>query len=202
MSKHFCPIWQTLATFNDSRVRGPSSCVIYSPRTVGKYEVVGFNSEDYDSLKNLDSRKKSLLTSYLINQHSRGYAVPTVGPEVCKPDHPFKPYTTVERSDRLLKYIKKHRSCIGDHFEFQTNLEPNLDDPSWIRYAEILAYSESSKSTELDYQLDSLKSKSLIKHHETSSSNLHIYIIAKIGDDHLDDLLNSNSAHISNILDN
>jgi len=202
MSQDLCPIWQTPATFNDSPENcklpiGQSNCVIDSPRAGGKYKAIRYNPEDYAPFENLDSCKKSLLTTYLINRRSEGFDVPTLDSKFCQPDYSFQPLTTVERSDRLLKYIKKHSPCIGDHFEFHTNLEPNLDNPSWIRYAEILAYSESSKSTELDYLLDSLKSKSLIRHHETSSSNLHIYIITKSGDDYLDDILNPNVQNIS-----
>ena len=191
MSQQLCPIWHTPATVTDF----PSGKDVYyvdSPRTGGRYEisVTGFCMID----SKLEESQKALLTSWLIQERIAGRE-PTIHSSTISsyPSFPsllskLCPLSRDERANSLLRYIKLLTPDVGDLFEFETNPKPDLQNPSWIRYAEMLAWSESSKSSELDYLLDFLGSQSWIKRHRGNSSALYRYSITHEGDDHLSNL--------------
>ena len=60
-----------------------------------------------------------------------------------------------QRADNLLMYIDSQLSRISDVFEFKLYRQyyPDVDDPLWKRYAEMLAWSESTEIEELEYLL-------------------------------------------------
>ncbi|MDE0555214.1 MAG: hypothetical protein OXI24_13410 [Candidatus Poribacteria bacterium] len=191
MSQQLCPIWQTPATVIDS----PSGKDVYdvnSPRAGGRYEISGTGFCVIDG--KLEENQKALLTSWLIQERIADRE-PTIKSHTISsyPNTPSRlstlcPLSPDERADNLLKYIKQHTPNIGDHFEFAINLNPDLQDPWWIRYAEMLAWSESLKSGELDYLLGFLESQGWIKRYNGTRTAPYCCSITHKGDDHLSNL--------------
>ena len=186
MSEQLCRIWHTPATVAEGGNIWQPIYRVYSPRAGGAYEFhAPTPNESLDYLGDVD---KSLLRRIMIDRRDGGIKSPSIGHNIKEFVTSLKPKSIQQRSDRLLKYIKKNSPHIGDHFKIHTNLDADLNDINWIRYAESLAFSESFKPTQLYYLLNALKSDSLILFDNDSCSDLYCCSITREGDDHLHQL--------------
>lgn len=105
--------------------------------------------------------QRMLVTSWLVNQRSMGDAQPTISDsmEINSIRHP----SVFQRAENLFKYISSQLSSIGDVFRIPykpQNLEEN--DPKWVHYAKILAWSGSTKVNDVEYLLRFLEDQNLI----------------------------------------
>ena len=184
MSQQFCPIWKTPARVIPPR--GRYVYHVYSPRASGHYDISDTGYSVIDA--KLEESQKTLLTSWLIHERTVRNRAPYIDSGIDLLVSELCPLSPDERANNLLKYIKQHTRDIGDHFEFDTNPNPDFQNQSWIRYAEMLAWSESSKSSELDYLLGSLEGQGWIRRLNSTSSVTYCYSITYKGDDHLSQL--------------
>jgi len=156
MLEQRCPIWHTPAKVAQFCGR-KDSYQIDSQRVNGRYDV--FGSTSLDSLYNLEDSEKARLTTWLIEQHSDGVSIPKFGTWFKDLIKENVQMSVDQRLRHLLKYMKRCSPDIGDHFEYLINPPPALDCPRWIRYVEMLAFSQSWKSTQIEYLTDTLTKK-------------------------------------------
>jgi hypothetical protein len=150
-----CPIWKTPAAVEHLSQIDSSS--IESPRAGGKYVITGTAAVSRSSLR---EDQKVRLTSWLISQRMMGDAAPLITsdhPEIATIRRPSVP----QRAENLLKYINSQISHISDVFEFP-HMSLGGRDPLWKRYAEMLAWSASTKLEELEYLRRFLDDQDLI----------------------------------------
>ncbi len=157
-----CPIWHTPARVEEFHA-GKDSYHIFSPRVNGCYDVS--QSTSLDSLYKLDDSDKALLTTWLIEQRSDGVTIPEFGTWCDTLIHEQEAMSDDQRSDHLLHYMKRCCPDIGDHFEYRIDPDPMFNHTDWIRYVEMLAFSQSWKSTQIKYLIDSLVDEGLLKRH-------------------------------------
>ena len=140
-----CPIWQTPARV--TRFNGKDSFRVDSPRAGGVYIISG--TADV-TVGNYSTDQRISLTSWLVRERMMGNDEPMVYSN----SEPSASCLQVrQRADNLLMYIGSQLSRISDVFEFKLYRQyyPDVDDPLWKRYAEMLAWSESTEIEELEY---------------------------------------------------
>ena len=178
MSHKCCPIWQTPAEVSTLRER--DAFIVKSPRAGGRYGITGTGYRmDYEKV---NEDQKALFTTRLIQERIAGREPMMYSNSLSRK---FTSLEYVERVNNLLLYMNKNTPKIGDLFEFATNINPDLLDPSWIRYAEMLAWSESLESNSLLELLDFLQNQALIKRHHGNSIAPYCYSITHEGRAHL-----------------
>ena len=177
-----CPIWKTPAVVDP---HGDDSLRVNSVRTGGLYVI---NGTETLTVERLDDVQKALLTSWLIRNRAMGNIEPTV-PEWLADG--LSRRSVHQRADYLLKYIESQLSNIGDLFVFETHIshrQPNLDNPSWQRFAEMLAWSESLKFEELKYLLNFLQHQAWLEYSAHSGATQSVYSLTVEGYSHLAEL--------------
>ena len=157
-----CPIWHTPARVGEF-LEGKDSYHIDSPRVNGYYDV--FRSTSLDSVYNLKDSDKALLTTWLIEQRSDGVTIPEFGTWFNTLIHEQEAMSDEQRYDHLLYYMKRCCPDIGDHFQFRVDPAPVFNCPDWIRYVEMLAFSQSWKPTQIEYLIDFLVDEGFLKRH-------------------------------------
>ena len=152
-----CPIWGTPA---EIVIRDDSSWHVNSPRAGGRYII---SSSWNQKAEGLDEIQKVLVTSWLVSQRWRGVAEPRISDSI--EINSIRTPSVSQRAENLLKYINSQLSYFGDVFK-TTRLKqaqvPNADNPLWVCYAEILAWSASTKLDEVYSLLESLEDQNLI----------------------------------------
>ena len=171
MEENTCPIWGTPAKFD---IRDDSLWYVNSPRAGGRYVI---SRTVYQVLDGLSHEQKVLVTSWLVSQRSMGNTGPRI-PETLAIDSIRRP-SVFQRADNLLKYINSQLSNISDHFEPPSG-RPNINHSSWVRYAETLAWSGSTKLEEVHYLLDFLASQDWIGPSPSIRASVKTYCILTV----------------------
>lgn len=182
-----CPIWGTPAKVE---ILDDSSWHVNSPRAGGEYIISG---SWHQKSEDLDEAQKTLVTSWLVNQRSMKNTVPVISDylEIDAIRHP----SASQRAENLLKYINSQLSSISDIFRPTRNPSdqyPDPDNPLWVCYAEMLAWSASSELHEVDYLLVFLESQDFIR---SASSRTAVYLRCLLtvkGHTHLAEVENRN----------
>ena len=177
-----CPIWNTPAVINSL---GVDSTRVKSARAGGLYVISGTETV---TVGNLDESQKALLTSWLVRNRTLGNVDPQVPSSLADV---LRPRSIHQRADYLLQYIESRISNIGDLFEFEMNIshrQAKLNSPSWRRFAEMLAWSESLMFEDLTYLLNFLERQAWLKHSGHSGATRHVYSLTVEGYSHLAEL--------------
>lgn len=177
-----CLIWNTQAKVE---YHGNDSYKVHSPRAGGTYIIGGTQTA---TVKNLDDAKRALLTSRLVRDRIMGESEPRVPFQLAKG---LSHLSIHERADSLLKYIESELSDIGDLFVFETNSNaryPQLESSDWRRYAEMLAWSESSRLEELMYLLEYLQIRAWLERTQPKGMTLFVFSVTVAGYSHLAEL--------------
>ena len=157
-----CPIWGTKTSSEIPVTRDGRT--VDSRRAGGMYFV---SRRAEASLEKLSKRFKARLTSWLVDKRRLGEECPEITDETIERTRHRKDLRVGERADRLLQYMDRETSEIGELFSFRITSEMysnsdmtlTLDE---INYMEMLAVSESVKWPELEYLLEHLKSKGFV----------------------------------------
>ena len=162
-----CPIWGTPA---DVRLYdGDDKAEINSPRTGGKYNIY---SSGRSRLRNCDDRLKARLTSFLIEQRRLGDERPIVDRSVIDSVERKRNLRVHERVDRLLRYIERETSYVGEEISFHIGPEDRIyenmielenQSTGYWRNMKARAFSESMNEMELIYLLRYGKDKAWIE---------------------------------------
>ena len=153
MEENVCPIWGTPA---EVRMLRNDSLSVNSPRAGGRYTITGTRAV---MAGDWSDEQRMLVTSWLVNQRSRGDAVPRISDSV-EIDTLRRPSVS-QRAEHLLKYVSSLLSDISDFFESPRQV-PGGNHPLWKSYSEMLAWSSSIKIEELNYLLRYLKDQYLL----------------------------------------
>ena len=145
-----CPIWGTKTSSEIPVTRDGRT--VDSRRAGGTYFV---SRRAEASLEKLSKRFKARLTSWLVDQRRLGEECPEITDETIERTRHRKDLRVGERADRLLQYMDRETSEIGELFSFRitsemysnSNMTLTLDE---INYMEMLAVSESVKWPELE----------------------------------------------------
>ena len=157
---HKCPIWRTAASIEPRTGHGVT---VDSPRTGGRYFITD------TAISVLRHRARTVshkLTSWLIEQRILGFDCPSISSETVNQIEHTRQLSIQQRADNLLRYIRREISNIGDEFFFdkQHDIIRNPQrDWEYKRYMEMLAWSESTKTEELEYLLNYLTSQSWLE---------------------------------------
>ena len=162
-----CPIWSTPA---DVRLYdGDDKAEVNSPRTAGKYNIY---SSGRSRLRNCDDRLKARLTSFLIEQRRLGDEGPIVDRSVIDGVERKRNLLVHERVDRLLRYIERETSYVGEEISLLIGPEDRIyenmivlenENTGYWRNMKARAFSESMNEKELEYLLRYGKDKTWIE---------------------------------------
>lgn len=172
MAKELCPIWETYATLRPSRRDGQE---VDSPRCGGRYFISGTATVN---LRRWDDVLRGRLATWLIDQRRLGAECPEITSHILDDIERRQPLGVQERAQRLLEYFELESSFIGDAVAF------NRDEVSFL---EMLAWSESIQSEEVEYLLNYLQRRNFIEL-ENVGDDSGIVIIAMDGYVHLANL--------------
>ena len=146
MSEHStCPIWKTPAI----EKRTGDGETVDSPRAGGRYSITG---KAVEMLQSRDESLKSRLTSWLIEQRRLGVDCPKISSIDVDEIEQRQSLSVYQRADNLLRYIQKQIPKIGMPF----GCHIHETDPTFM---ETLAWSESTKTEEVLFLVNSLKSQ-------------------------------------------
>lgn len=143
-----CAIWNTIALDVT-----PDSCellILESPRAGGAY---GISRGAANLLRNKDDPFKARLTSILIDQRRLGSETPEVTEQLIEEAKHTMSCTVQQRADRLLQYIDRETTNVGDVFA--------LTDQSVSCGA--IAWSESTSLNEVSFLLEHLTERDWIR---------------------------------------
>ena len=146
-----CPIWGT-NVFKVPQIKH-IGVTVDSPRAGGKYWI---SDQALEILKKHDEQLRARLTSWLIEQRCLGEQYPEITTDTIEDAEKRRDLGVRERADRLLGYVERSTSSIGDQF-----VRPHDDrHPTFL---EMLAWSESTRRNELDFLLSYLEEKNWLK---------------------------------------
>ena len=146
MSEHStCPIWKTPAI----EKRTSDGETVDSPRAGGRYSITG---RAVVMLQSRDESLKSRLTSWLIEQRRLGVDCPKISSIDVDEIEQRRSLSVHRRADNLLRYIQEQIPKIGIPF----GCHIRETDPTFM---ETLAWSESTKTEEVLFLVNSLKSQ-------------------------------------------
>ena len=148
-----CQIWGTRASPIPNSRKGRDGHYLDSPRAGGEYFISRTATE---VLKKYDERIKARLTTWLIDQRWLGEETPEVGTSTVKEVKKRQNLSSLERADRLLKYIVQEVQSIGGRFNFSR-------DESSSDFMKMLAWSESTRSQEVESLVDHLQKQGYLK---------------------------------------
>lgn len=164
MNKKPCLIWKTPALAKLDI--GDLSSIWKSPRVLGAYG----HSEDVEpQIKNLESRDKVKLTSWLIEQRSLGIQTPIITREVISMVKQRRISLVKERTDKILKYLEAISPSPGRYFtipwlvSIDISRDPIELESKYAEYFDLLCYSESEDYKELVFLFDYLKRSGYLK---------------------------------------
>ena len=140
-----CPIWGSPHEANVRNTRFIK--FVESSRAGGAYIIT---REAELAVRKFDDSRKSILTSWLIDQRLRGTEVPAITIEDVKHIERKRPLTVRERADRLLRFIAEKSDTIG------TRIYVRKD-------AAVFAWSEATSGGEIEFLLEYLEEKNWIK---------------------------------------
>lgn len=140
-----CFVWQTPA---EGFYSNNDSYRVHSPRTGGTYIISGTESV---TVGRLTPDQKVLFTSWLVRQRMMGNHSPIIPSNLELPTNHLRVH---QRAENLLKYIDLQLSKVSD--VFRISLYDRFNPEPWERYAEMLAWSESTEPEELNYLLNFL----------------------------------------------
>ena len=147
-----CQIWGTPASpMPNPRER--DGHYVDSPRAGGEYFITGTAAT---TSINYDESTKARLTTWLIDQRQLGEKVPEVDTHTFKEVKKRQTLSPHERADRLLEYIVQEVQSIGGRFNF-------FRDESSSDFMKMLAWSESTKSQEVESLVDHLQKQGYLK---------------------------------------
>lgn len=155
-------------------MRDDSSWHYDSPRAGGRYII---SRSWYQMAERLSENQKILVTSWLVGQRSMGNTEPRI-PDALAIDSIRHP-SAYQRAENLLKYIDSQLSNISDHFEPPSG-RPKTNHSSWIRYAETLAWSGSTKLEDVHYLLEFLASQDWIGPSPYIAASVKTYCILTV----------------------
>ncbi len=158
-----CFIWQTPAEIKD-HPKKKDIVVVDSPRAGGKYCVS-------DLLPKLDDTTKTRLTSWLVKQRSLGVKCPRVDNKMIRDEIHGQALKINERADRLLELIELKSPTIGYWLNYYTE---NSNPDYYTTYQEMLAWSESTKESEVRFLLKYLAESNRITNDNNSSGGTAI----------------------------
>ena len=150
-----CPIWGTPSVA--SRNAGRDGTFVASPRAGGSYFVSGL-AEQF--LRPLDDRLKARLTTWLVEQRRLGDDCPVVTNATLKEVEARPDLRVAERADRLLKCLETKVQRVGAGVAYQVfrdMFQAANPQPTEEIYLELLAWSESVVSDELNFLIDHLR---------------------------------------------
>ena len=146
MSEHStCPIWETPAI----EQRTGDGETVDSPRAGGRYSITG---RAVGILQSRDESLKSRLTSWLIEQRRLGVDCPKISTTNVDEIEQRRSLSVHQRADNLLRYIQEQIPKIGIPF----GCHIHETDPTFM---ETLAWSESTKTEEVLFLVNSLESQ-------------------------------------------
>ena len=137
-----CFIWGTPAEIGPHS-RKEYMDIVDSPRAGGKYCAL---SNTW--LLNLDDKTKVRLTSWLVKQRLLGVRCPRVDVKTTNDENYGRALKINERVDRLLELIEQKSPTMGHWVNFYTQ---NLNIDYYTTYEEMLAWSESTKESEVRF---------------------------------------------------
>ncbi len=149
-NERICTIWGDPHTAKVRQDHPLSPERVDSPRAGGEYEIASGGSVEAE-IALLTPPEKARLTTWLIDQRSRGVDCPKVTAEIVESVRRKPPLPAHERAVRLLRFTATKSESIGTYTFI------NVDDPG------VLAWSESSRPDEVDYLIDYLKSMGWIE---------------------------------------
>ncbi|MXW14564.1 MAG: hypothetical protein F4Z76_06540 [Rhodothermaceae bacterium] len=132
---------------------------IDSPRAGGKYII----SRTRYQMAGGTLEQRIKVTSWLVRQRSIGDAVPRISDHMAIDS--IRPPSVYQRAENLLKYIDSQLSSISGIFRPTRNEQdqvPDANNPLWVCFAEMLAWSASTELHEVDYLLRFLNDQGLI----------------------------------------
>ena len=112
-----CPIWGANHQANVRVIPSIRWCHVESPRAGGTYQV----SQDVveEEIASLSLVQKARLTTWLVNQRSRGAESPEVTREVVDYTRKRPSLPTDQRAHRLLRYLAEQSATVGDQVHLQ-----------------------------------------------------------------------------------
>ena len=140
-----CPIWGAPHEANVTNTRFIK--FVESSRAGGAYIIT---REAELAVRKFDDSRKSMLTSWLIDQRLRGTEVPEITIEDVKHIERKRPLTVRERADRLLRFIAEKSDTIGTRIRIRKD-------------AAVFAWSEAISGDEIEFLLEYLEEKNWIK---------------------------------------
>ena len=153
----FCAIWGTPARREEYREGDSTS--INSPRAGGEYSISGTAEAIFEKNPDIEDRYKALLTTWLVDQRRLGNTIPTINSDILKEVESCRDLKAIDRADRILKYLEKKTSHIGERIAYKVfrNIyqDVNIDAAETI-YLEFLAHSECISYEELHFLMDYL----------------------------------------------
>lgn len=174
-----CFIWGTRAEIRPHPEKKYID-IVDSPRAGGEYCAF---SDTW--LLSLDEETKTRLTSWLVKQRLLGVRCPEVDAKTANDENYGLALKINERADRLLKLIELESPTMGYQVNFYTE---NLNPEYYTIYEKILAWSESTKESEVRFLLEYLQESGRI----TIDNNLSggTVIITPTGYIHLEEMKN------------
>ena len=137
MSDSNCIIWPEYQTIGSVNANVGGIIIENSPRAGGGYSI---SSRAVAVLQNIDESVKSRLTTFLIDQRNNGNECPLIGIDVIEKVKNTSPLPVYERAERILRFMIGHLPKLGDQLNVNEYEDKSL----------VLAWSESTESTELD----------------------------------------------------
>ena len=138
-----CLIWELEKSARVNRNSRFGTYEVFSPRAGGRYRIDW--DQLADSIRELDNRQKSRLTSWVINMRQQGVDCPEITQEVIELIKRARPTPVLLRVDRILKHLSEQTTALGRAVRFG-------EEPS-----ELYALGEATDVQELIFLLDFAK---------------------------------------------
>ena len=158
-----CPIWGTPLEGATTQLIESRSSITWgsydSPRTGGGYHL----AMDV-SLNELSVEQRAKLTTWLVDQRSKGVHMPSITDAVVESVKARQPLQVHERATRLLRFIARQSQTVANRV--------------WIDEGEYgaFAWSESTKWDEVDYFLEYLRERGWITGDFMSGGQGNVYV--------------------------
>ena len=181
-----CAIWQTPAEWRQEDVYRP---VIVSPRAGGAYQIRRDLSYDGSPLLSLDGPGKARLTTWLVNQRQLGTSCPMVTHDQIVVARNDRSMLVSQRVNRVLQFMDTRTRTPSDAVRIDPNPDGESDRDKVTAYYQLLAHSESIEWRDLEYLLDHLAEKGLVRYiHPSSGRHAQVYVLTVTGFERLDEL--------------
>ncbi len=153
------PIWGTAAKVTQDDARDGKR--VDSPRAGGRYFVTG-TAESV--LETCCDRAKIRLTDWLVEQRRLGDDCPNISPTTVKDARRRRNKTVSGRADSILRCLAVQSEKLGSEISyFNMVLTLAHEDPKAVRFLELLAHGGCVDGDELQFLMDYLESRGLVK---------------------------------------